>query len=80
MKTFLPVDSIFMQTKSVKRYVTVGTVMTANLRVRALASSVLNQSAGIYLSSGERLNRPTRSELEAAGRRALASELRKKTT
>jgi hypothetical protein len=67
-----------METKSVKRYVTVGTVMAANRRVQTFASSALSQSAGLYLSSGERLSRPTGTQLEAAGRKVLSSELRKK--
>jgi hypothetical protein len=70
----LPVDSIIMQIKAVKRYVTVDTVMAANKRVQSLAASALSQSsAGAYLFSGERLNKPTRTDLEAAGRKVLAS-------
>lgn len=74
MDDFLPVDSTVMQTKAVKRYVTVDTVMAANKRVQSLSASALSQSsAGAYLSSGERLNKPTRTDLEAAGRKVLAS-------
>lgn len=70
----LPVDSTTMETKAVKRYVTVGTVVAANKRVQFLASNAHAQSsAGAYLSSGERLNMPTRTDLEAAGRKVLAS-------
>lgn len=67
-----------MENKAVKRYVTVGTVVAANKRMQALAGSALSQSNGVYLSSGERLNKPTRIELEAAGRLVLASNWQRK--
>lgn len=77
---FLQVDSNAMQTKAVKRYVTVGTVMVANKRVQSLAASALTQSTGsAYLSSGERLNKPTRTDIEAAGRKVMATCFHKKT-
>lgn len=63
-----------MKTKAVKRYVTVGSVIAANKRLQFSASNALSHSAaGAYLSSGERLNMPTRTDLEAAGRKVLAS-------
>ena len=63
-----------METKAVKRYVTVGAVVAANKRVQFSASNALGHSAaGAYLSSGERLTMPTRTDLEAAGRKVLAS-------
>lgn len=61
-----------------KRYVTVHTVMAANKRMRDTGSGRFISMAGTYLSSGERLNRPTRAELEAAGRRVLSSGWQKK--
>lgn len=63
-----------METKAVKRYVTVNAVVAANKRVQFLASNARSHSAGrAYLSSGERVNMPTRTDLEAAGRKVLAS-------
>lgn len=66
-----------MQEKPVKRYVTVHTVIAANKRMQDAAGRVSSMS-GTYLASGERLNRPTRVELEAAGRRVLSSGSQKK--
>jgi hypothetical protein len=75
----IPVDSFAMETKAVKRYVTVGTVKAANKRVQSLAGSAVAQlSAGAYLSSGKRLTLPTRTDLEAAGRKVMASCMYKK--
>lgn len=63
-----------MQTKAVKRYVTVHTVVNANKRVQSLAGSAISQSSAAgYLSTGVRLNLPTRTDIEAAGRKVMAA-------
>ena len=67
-----------MTEKAVKRYVTLGTVLSANRRVQEYGFFRRDASSGTYLLSGKRLNKPTRVELEAAGRRALTSELAKR--
>ena len=67
-----------MTEKTVKRYVTLGTVLTANRRVQESGIARRDAVTGTYLSSGKRVHKPTRVELEAAGRWALSSEPVKK--
>lgn len=66
-----------MTEKTVKRYVTVNAILAANRRVQENGHIRRDASSGTYLSSGKKLSKPTRSDLEAAGRRALSSELAK---
>lgn len=67
-----------MSEKTVKRYVTVGTVLAANRRVQEGGIVRRDAVTGTYLSSGKRVHKPTRVELEAAGRWALSSDRVKK--
>ena len=67
-----------MSETPVKRYVTVSTVLAANRRVQENGTAQRNAATGMFLSSGKRVAKPTRVELEAAGRRALSSEVMKK--
>lgn len=67
-----------MSDTPVKRYVTVSTVLAANRRVQENGAVQRHAATGMFLSSGKRVVKPTRVELEAAGRRALSSELTKK--